>query len=260
MQPTKYIGITDFTDHHQVRDMLGVMRRAYKEKRTHATRKLMVGVMMSHKTLRGLESSWSAVFPPKEKIAEIFSFDSAFNCLHYADYDGQTEWADLYDAIIYGGIGIRALQLDMVWPDPDIILPAVHSSRKQLEVILQVGRKAFEKVENDPKELTLKLLEYEGAITHVLLDKSGGEGKAMDTTGLLPFMERIQEKLPWLAIGVAGGLGPGRMDLLGDLPARFPNLNIDAQGQLRPSGSARNPIDWNMAAQYLREAVLKLPF
>ena len=61
-----YISITDFTHADQVRRMLGVLNAECTD------RLLGVGVMMSYKTLNGLETKWSKAFPPKEKIREIF--------------------------------------------------------------------------------------------------------------------------------------------------------------------------------------------
>jgi hypothetical protein len=37
---------------------------------------------------------------------------------------------------------------------------------------------------------------------------------------------------------------------------KFPRVSIDAQGKLRPSGDAHDPIDWEMAAEYLKQALV----
>src|SRR3989338_9366750 len=109
-----YIGITDFTSAEQARNMLTVFAA---NQNGSSKRKLMVGVMMSYRTLHGLPTEWMNVFPQKETIVEIFCSDDAYNCLHYADYGEDPRlWKSLSDAISYGGIGIHALQLDMVWP------------------------------------------------------------------------------------------------------------------------------------------------
>lgn len=248
-----FICITDFMDSEQVRRMLDVLRRASGK---NPIRKLGVGVMMSYKTLNDIPSRWQNVFPPKERIADIFCSDEAYNCLHYADYVGNPGlWSTLNKAISYGGIGIQALQLDMIWPNPGDIATAVHSSRRNIEVILQIGKNAFEQVNNDPHELVRRLEDYHGVIQRVLLDKSMGQGLGMDAQGLLPFARAIKEVFPELGLVVAGGLGPTTLHLVEPLIQEFPDLSIDAQGRLRPSGSALDPIDWPMAENYLIRAV-----
>ncbi len=253
---TPYIGITDFTNFDQVLVMLRTLK-TFKPKEMQ--RRLHVGVMMSYKTLNDIPSKWSNVFPPKEKIADIFFSEDAYNCLHYADYDRvDTDLIEaLSKAIGYGGNHIDALQLDMMWPSPSKIVSAIHQTeiKKEIQIILQIGKQALEHVDNEPLFLVEKLKEYKGAIHRVLLDKSMGKGLGMDAQGLIPFVQAIKENFPELGIGVAGGLGPETMHLVEPLVKEFPDLSIDAQGRLRPSGNAMDPIDWNMAWKYLVEAL-----
>ena len=248
-----YVGITDFTSFEQVTRMLEVFQN---HNPSESQRQLHVGVMMSFKTLNGIETKWSKAFPPKETIADIFGSDDVYNCLHYADYVHNTDFfKDLARAIGYGGIGIHAVQLDMVWPDPGQVASGVHTSRKQIEVILQVGENAIEAAGNDPTEVVRRLEGYEGVIHRVLLDKSMGRGLGMDEKILRPFIQEISEYIPELGIAVAGGLGPNTTHLVEGLARDYPQMSIDAQGRLRPSGSAFDPIDWNMAAEYIRKAM-----
>jgi hypothetical protein len=250
-----YIGITDFTSFSQVERMLSVFS---KHRELSSIHRLHIGVMMSYKTLNDLPTKWADVFPPKEKIAEIFQSDNddTMNCLHYADYDHNPElWRQLLRAIEFGGMGIDALQLDMPWPDPGDVANGIHTSNKNLEVILQVGGVALKEIDNDPQKLLDRLWDYDGIINHVLLDKSMGSGLGMDAEGLLPFVEAIDKEFPCLGISVAGGLGPKTMDLVKPIVQKFLHVSIDAQGQLRPSGNALDPIDWGMAEDYLIKAM-----
>jgi hypothetical protein len=247
-----YVGITDFMTFEQVKMMLTVFK-AHRSPRSK--RKLHVGVMMSYKTLQGLETKWSQAFPQKEAIAGIFGSDDVYNCLHYADYGRNSSYLDLARAISFGGIGIHALQLDMVWPEPGDISGGVHTSRKQIEVILQIGRNAIEEADNDPEEVAYRLEGYTGVVDRVLLDRSMGQGIGLDAEFLLPFVRAIRSNYPRLGIGVAGGLGPNTMGLVEPIVKEFPDVSIDAQGKLRPSGKALDPVDWEMAGQYLVEAL-----
>ncbi len=253
MDVLPYIGITDFTNFEQVQRMYEAVEQ---HKSPESQRMLHVGVMMSFKTLNGIETKWSKVWPPKETIRDIFGSDDVYNCLHYADYDHDTDfYHDLSEAIMCGGIGINAVQLDMLWPDPGQVASAIHTSRKQIEVILQVGGRAIEMANNDPAEVVSRLEDYETVIHRVLLDKSMGRGLGMDAIGLIPFARAIRERFPNLGLVVAGGLGPNSINLVEPLVKEFPDVSIDAQGKLRPSGNSLDPIDWDMAEDYLVKAL-----
>jgi len=236
----------------QVQNMLAVFSSNIKEGQN---RRLHVGVMMSYKTLHGHDTRWTKAFPSKESIADIFGSSETMNCLHYADYVGIDVPQSLAHAISYGGTGINALQLDMIWPNPEHIVSAVSTSGKQFEVILQVGKEAIEQASDNPQEVVARIRDYEGVVQHILLDKSMGRGLGMDAEGLIPFARAIKEAFPCHGVVAAGGLGPISIGLVEPLADEFPDISIDAQGKLRPSGSALDPIDWNMAEIYLIEAL-----
>lgn len=249
--PVPYIGITDFTTFSEVERMLEV----FNKNKGDRNRRLHVGVMMSRKTLLGLETKWTKAFPPKENIASIFASDQTMNCLHYADYDKLDLVDNLIEAIGYGGKNITAMQLDMVWPDPDSLALTIGVAGKPLEVVLQVNGPAMSQCNDDPVEVVERLRDYGPEVKYILLDKSMGKGLGMDAESLLPFVDKISEELPHLSCAVAGGLGPNSMKLLDPIAQKYPHISIDAQGKLRPSGSALDPIDWDMAAEYLRKAL-----
>lgn len=249
-----YIGITDFMTREQTLEMLNYYQYLTNGKIPH---KLMIGVMMSYKTLHKQETKWTSAFPRSADVMTIFAdHPLAFNTLHYADYTNTDVFNSLAQAIFYGGIHINALQLDMVWPDPSDVFNAVHASRKSVAVILQVGKNALAECNDNPNEVIERLKDYSDVIDGVLFDKSMGQGKTMDANLLLPFVEATYEKLPQLRVAVAGGLGPVTMSVVEPIISRFNNVSIDAQGRLRPSGSALLPIDWNLAREYLRQSVL----
>jgi len=254
MNMNPYVGITDFTSFEQVTKMLEVFRR---HKSYGSQRVLHVGVMMSFKTLNDIETKWSKAFPPKDTIADIFrpNDDDVYYCLHYADYDHDTKFTDLARGLEYAGPFVHAVQLDMPWPDPGVVASGVHTSRKQIEVILQVGKRSIDECDSDPAEVVRRLGDYDGVIHRVLLDKSMGRGLGMDAAGLIPFAQAIKDRFPGLGLVAAGGLGPDSIGLVEPLVKVFPDISIDAQGKLRPSGSALDPIDLDMAGVYLVKAL-----
>ncbi len=216
--------------------------------------KLMVGVMISFKTMTGVASRWASVWPKREELAEIFvEHPRAFNTLHYADYDNNSLLFHWLNAIDWGGKHLHAIQLDMIWPDPYMVRK-LREARPETKVVLQVNANALSEIEDKPTFLIQELARYGDSVDYVLLDKSHGKGLGMDAEGLLPFAMAITENLPNMGIAVAGGLGPTTMDLVLPIVREFPKVSIDAQGRLRPSGNAMDPIDWAMADEYLIRA------
>ena len=130
-----------------------------------------------------------------------------------------------------------------------------------IEVILQVGKNAFKQASSQPEnlatpmEIVRKLQEYEGVVHRVLLDLSMGRGVEMDSNFLIPYIEAIKMHLPDMGIVVAGGLGPYTMRLAEPILKMYPGTSIDAQGKLRPSGDALDPLDMGLCYDYIVEAL-----
>ncbi len=246
-----YIGITDFTSPQQVDDMLKVLR---DNRGLNWNRRLAVGVMMSFKTLNSEPTKWSAVFPKNDAIADIFVSDrDAFNVLHYADYGENPVRKNLLLAAQYGGRNLQAIQLDMVWPDPNQIQD-FRWKHPKIQLILQVNQRALEVLDHDLHKVVARLQNYNKTIDYALLDMSMGKGKPMNADHLHRLAYTIAEHVPHLALAVAGGLGPETLQLADPLIMAFPDMSLDAQSKLRPSGNALDPIDWVMAGQYLENA------
>ncbi len=251
-----YIGLTGFTNQREVELMYDVFQKNLK---SESERLLHVGVMMSYETLRGIETKWSDVFPKKDSIISIFSNEYVFNCLHFVDRgkwkEGELEDA-LRDVIWYSGSNLDAIQLDMVWPAPLQIAHGISHLKQMPEVILQIGQEAFKVVDDDPIFLCEALKDYRGVITRVLLDKSMGKGIPMNAYELMPFVQAIKESFPDMGITVAGGLGPETVQLVQPLLVKFPDLSFDAEGKLRRSGSNLDPVDWDLATEYLERGMM----
>ena len=254
-----YISITDFMDITQV----DRMRQVFFECQNAKTRDqlLGVGVMMSYETLNNLPSKWTNVFPEKERIKDIFQSRAlVLNTLHYADYEGIDIEKNLENAIGYGGPHLDALQLDMIWPDPKIII-RLKQNHPRLLLILQINNPALDQVKNSPDKLVDTLLSYAPfpthvpAIDYVLFDKSMGRGLGLDGLVLAPFARAVRQAYSEMGLAFAGGLGPDTIGLLAPLIKEFPDMSIDAQSQLRSSGNALDPIDWPRAEAYLRRAI-----
>lgn len=237
-----YIGVTDFTSSEQILSLA----KLFREKGLQ----LQAGVMMSYKTLNNIPTQWKDVWPDKSAIKDIFIRNPyVLNTLHYADYDGVDVLRNLIEATKYCGPNLDAIQLDMIWPTVTDIR-AYRAAFPDIKIILQVGSKAFEMVENC---LVQALSGY--PIDYVLLDMSGGRGIQINVDGLRPAIEAIRAALPEMKIAVAGGLGPHNVLELKDLVTAYPQISLDAQSKVRPSGSSKDPVDWGMAGDYVEKAL-----
>jgi hypothetical protein len=247
-----FISITDFMTREQVYQMLAIAKK--HNGKNKPLRKLGVGVMMSYKTLHEIPSKWTGVFPRNYQVSGIFVRDDlCFNVLHYADYQEQDFAKSLDIARSWAGYFLDAIQLDMIWPNPGV-LAEFRDKNPKVQLILQIGANAFEAIENDPLELIKRLKTYGQALDYVLLDKSMGQGKLLNANGLMPYLEILSIERPDLGLIVAGGLGPETLHLAHPIIEKFPNISLDAQARLRPSQSALDPIDWDLASLYLEQA------
>lgn len=249
-----YIGICDFPSAEQALRSADHFDRLCTSPKMSA-RKLMVGVMMSYKTLRDLPTKWKSAWPNPKEIHKIFeNHPRVLNTLHYADFDGSTRASDLIVATSYGGENIHAIQLDMIWPSPEMIQVFKHFN-PNLKVILQVNGRSLNEYDHNPVRVAFKIKKYGSSIDGILLDKSHGKGLGMDALAMLPFIHEISNRCKSLTLAVAGGLGPETIHLLQPIVKEFPQISIDAQGRLRQSGNSLDPINWGLAHKYLVQAV-----
>lgn len=255
MRHKSYIGLCDIPDADFARATLA----AFDACGGPATgRRVMIGVMTSHKRLYGLPTKWSAIYPPPDEIASIFvRHPSAMNTVHYADYDGIDIEDSIEMATRFGGPLMDAIQLDMIWPDPAALF-RYRLRRPEVEVVLQVGTHALAEVGDDPRLYVDAMRCYGSSLDWVLLDKSGGNGKGMVAEELLPFVLATKRDLPDLGIAVAGGLGPDTLDLVDPILAVHPDIAMDAQGRLRASGNSLEPMERDRALRFVERAVEKV--
>src|SRR5690606_31003432 len=98
--------------------------------------------------------------------------------------------------------------------------------------IQSVTAQAMTMAGSDPSAIVDKLGPYQGLITDVLFDVSGGQGIKLDAEQLLPYLRAVEAAYPSLRLGVAGGLGPDKMQPIRLLLDSIWPLNWDAQSQL----------------------------
>lgn len=237
-----YIGVTGVTDLAQAHALLGALP-------PNSGRTLMVGGLMSFKTMRGGANKWPKRYLPAEAIAGIFPKDTrALNLIHYNTKEEGVSLAEqLCEAMRVGGAHCHGMQLNIAWPDPAQI-GSFRLTYPDAVIVIQVGARAFERAGNDPLGLVRLVADYRDAIDFVLLDPSGGLGKPFDPAALRVYLQALRAARLPVKCGVAGDLSPATLGLLEPLAGDFPDLCTDAEGKLR---DAADELDVAAAAAYV---------
>lgn len=266
----RYAGVCDVLSPEEARAMANEVRAH----RTDPDRKVMIGVMAGHFSIRPEiddPTDQRSVFPTRDEMAMGFTDDpDVINTIHFADLyrpkEIQTLFEDLELVVEHGGENLHAIQLDVTWPDVDE-MDRFKAKYPDLAIVLQLGRSAFDEVGHDPQQIVERLDEYGDSIDYVLLDLSMGKSKAMEAEGLLAALRLIRKELPGLGLAVAGGLGPDTVHLLEPIAKEFPDISIDAQGRLKPEGAPVDamghmistvPADLGRSTEYIRKSCAML--
>lgn len=232
--PEAYVGITGFKHAGQVEAVLPAIT---------GPRKLMVGVLASQKTIAKGHYEENSRSPKRGDIGYIFpAGDETLNLIHYFTKDQTDLEGQLTAAYYFGGPHCHGLQLNIAWPDPEVLRRFSYFSGHNRKIVLQVGgRRDKQLYDYEPRELALKILgEYDGAIDYVLLDTSGGlggePGRELDVDKIRPYVENLDALFSVsrrsIGIGIAGGLSADTIEKIRPLCEDIPNLSFDAEGRL----------------------------
>jgi hypothetical protein len=219
-----YIGVTGFMSQAEVTEALTMVPEG-------SARRLMVGVLMSSKTLAGQTNKWPGRYPKKEAIADIFVDDPrALNLIHYNTDNPRQLATEVRKIVELAGPHLDGFQLNITWPDPSQI-QMIRDMFPDLHLLLQIGGKAMEQMES-MEEFEQALGWYIPEIDSILIDPSGGKGLPLNVEKGAEWL-RVARKFPTLGLGIAGGLGHDMLYLIETLIKEFPDMSIDAEGRLR---------------------------
>jgi len=245
-----YIGITGITKPSEVRAVLSTLPK-------NSNRKLMVGVLVTWKSLRGINTKpqWARQMPDPSVMNPIFLDDErVVNLVHFSTEENREDsvLADLLAIERLSGSHFHGFQLNLAWPDIRMMRQYRKFVGFERRIVLQIGQKAIE-MAGGPKGIVERLSPYIDAhlINDVLLDPSGGLGKPFDTERAREILREIKRQKWHIGLGVAGGLGPDSLNLVQPLVEEFPELSIDAQGRLR---NAEYDLDIEAAKTYVLRA------
>ncbi|MBM3272175.1 hypothetical protein FJY94_02735 [Candidatus Kaiserbacteria bacterium] len=227
MRPEPYIGATGFKNPDQVECVLAA---------TAAVRqKIMIGVLVSSKTLNGIPNKYPGISPAMRDVASIFPpGNRTLNLVHYSTDDTRALGLELQRAREFGGENCQGVQLNIPWPSTRTV--EAYQRRWDTDIIvLQLGKQAMKEADNEPSRIAESLRAYEGLIDYALIDASGGFGVPLVLDSTRRLLE-VLYRLDWLHIGIAGGQCADTIDEVAPLFREFPGTSIDAQGKLQTNG------------------------
>ena len=114
----------------------------------YSTRKTMIGVLVSSKTLRGQPNQWPNRYAKTCDLPGIFTDQPAtFNVIHYNAHEPNTLLDQLLAVRRLAGPNLHGFQLNMAWPSPgDLSLFTRQNPDQQL--IIQLNQEAFQMTGN----------------------------------------------------------------------------------------------------------------
>lgn len=226
-----YIGITGFTKPKEVTAALQAL--------PPGRRRLMVGILVSDRTLEGLpEEMGPRRHPAMMDLETLFSADPrTFNAVHFHTRTPERLVEQVERVIAAAGPWLHTLQINLERAPPEA-LRAIRASHPGLQLILPLREAAHCFVET-----------YAELADIVLFDWSAGRGVLFDLAEARAALEEIEAKMPGVALAVAGGLGPDTVDRVRPLLERFPDLSFDAESRLR---DADDRLDLAKVEEYLK--------
>lgn len=225
-----YIGVAGLSTRHQAEALIAQVPPNH-------SRSLALGVLVSERTLCGQQNSMPHLFPPVESLRKLLvSHNGVLSTVHFGTRGYDTLAEQLLALIKIAGPNLGAVQLNLAWPSPDQLhrldeMVEVHGCARP-NLILQIGREA-QKLRGGPSAMARRLRTYEGLIDAVLIDTSGGSGTLFDLEHSAELLDAVRCAVPWIGVGLAGGIGPDNLERLIPLLRRCPDLSIDSQKLLR---------------------------
>jgi phosphoribosylanthranilate isomerase len=259
MKTGPYAGVTGFMDLKEVVICSNAFCEAAKKLGPQVERdlKMMVGILVSPKTLAGGTNKWPNRYPQIDDISRIAALrqDNLLYTIHYNTDNPATIADQIENVLSIAPDLIDAIQLNIRWVSP-VQLQRVKRSHPDLRIILQVGAGALEDVK-EPGEIFLgeALQAYARSIDDFLVDPSGGKGEPLDVWHAFACI--ADDEIPaGIQPNIAGGFAADNVHKARGLMRRLKRpVGLDAEGRLRTPMHMGDAMDLNEATRYLGEAV-----
>jgi hypothetical protein len=247
----QYVGITGLTSPAQVLEIQSMLDRVKWPDEC----KFMNGILVSRKTLRGLEPDNPAQYRPLSEIPDLLPSDPRFfNVIHFNSRDPRL--LKQLDEVLEISDKIHAIQLNIHWPNDAELVDWV-AQGSGVKLILQISRRAFDSIGASPTDLLECLNNYRGIASYVLFDPSGGTGAPYDRREAEEVLKALVDSSLPMRWGVAGGLSAERIYGLKSLLEIYPGLCWDAQSRLR-SGCPGDMLDTEKCYGFLASSAALL--
>lgn len=263
-----YVGITGFMCADEVRAALTAYREAWGDRTP--THDLMVGVLVTSKTLCGQIAKQPLRYPAMGDVAGIFVDDPlALNVVHVCPnsdpsaVDGRRIplEIDAIRAIAAGGPLCHGLQINTASPTWRALSTVRGCVGKDARLILQ-ARPAWlhHRLAGTGGNLDT-LVMFSPCVTDLLIDVSCGTGKVIDPADASSLVAATRKQLKHFAndgmirVGVAGGLSADTLPALTDVARVHHGLSFDAESGVRDSADGGGNLDMDKVRAYLRTAV-----
>ncbi len=204
-------------------------------------RLLMVGVLVSEKTLAGKPNKYPLRYPRRENIAGVFVDDPrCLNLVHYATESRLGTGAEIIEAMRAGGPLCHGVQLNTRWPETWRLEQALVAGLEVFREVFSAARLVVQlRPDGSPASEIAARACYVAArgrgATDVLIDSSGGLGTSLDPRRAREFVDAIElGKKAFgyeLGVGIAGGLCAETLPEIADLVRA--GVSTDAEGRLR---------------------------
>src|SRR5438105_4591331 len=109
MRPEAYIGITGFVARKEVDEVFAALTK-------DTNRLVMVGVLVSDKTLAGEKNKWPQRYPKPDVLSTIFrSYRNALNLIHFNTKEPNRLLYSMSMAQDLAGFDCHGFQLNIAW-------------------------------------------------------------------------------------------------------------------------------------------------
>lgn len=255
-----YVGVTGFMSLKEVAFCDGVFRKAVlglESPIVCSELNLMVGILVSQKTLASGTNKWADRYPPVSLVPELTALrvENLLYTIHYNTDDAATIDEQI-DQLLRLSPNIDALQLNMRWVS-HVALQRIRRKYPDLRIILQIGAGALSDVA-EPGEIYLgdALRAYEGVVDDFLVDPSGGKGEPADVWRAFACIS--DGEIPKnMRPGIAGGFCSENVCNVRGLMRRmlWKPVNIDAEGRLRTQAEGGGKLILEEAEKYIKASV-----
>ncbi len=235
MRPRSYIGVTGIMSSVQGKSLVSVLPE-------DSDVDLMLGLLMSSKTIRDEPNKWPKRYPKVADLGDIFFYHpKALNLIHFNTKSPENLYEDMLLAQSLAGTYCHGFQLNLVWPDPTVLeMYKWNAPFTYRKIVLQCGHNAMRQASFDPGKIAERVREYKDLVDYVLIDPSGGLGRDFDQFHAERCFDEISDLVPDVGLGIAGGLHEANVERQLTYLFQHHNFSIDAEGRLRDANDDLN--------------------